>query len=168
MPDSLVEPLYYLVRLILALLCGAIVGWEREVRDKRAGLRTHILICVGACLFTLVTLEIAKQFEHADAMRIVQGSMLAIGFIAGGVIFTQGSSVHGLTTAAGLWVLTAVGLALGMGLYFLGIASTLLALIVIAILPRIERRIHRPPRSLHPETSTPPSGEDTGDIPDRR
>ncbi len=160
MPDSLVEPMYYLVRLILALLCGAVVGWEREIRDKRAGLRTHILICVGACLFTLVTLEIAKQFEHADAMRIVQGSMLAIGFIAGGVIFTQGSSVHGLTTAAGLWVLTAVGLSLGMGLYFLGIASTLLALIVIAILPRIERRIHRPSGSLHTEAPTPPSGDD--------
>lgn len=145
MPEYLVLWLTYAGRLILAAVCGAVVGWEREVREKRAGLRTHILICVGACLFTLVALEMSGRFVGADIMRVVQGLLLGIGFIAGGVIFTRGRSVHGLTTAAGLWVLTAVGLAVGMGFYFLGIAGTVLALVVIAVLPGVETWMHQPP-----------------------
>lgn len=127
-------------RLLLALLCGAVIGWEREMHAKGAGLRTHILISVGACLFCLVGLRMHEQFHVGDPLRIVQGALLGVGFIAGGVIFTQRGSVRGLTTAAGLWVLTAVGLAAGLGYYFLAALSTLLAIAVITWMRRVERR----------------------------
>jgi putative Mg2+ transporter-C (MgtC) family protein len=107
------DALTLLVRLLLAACCGAAVGWERELHEKRAGLRTHTLICLGACLFSLVALRIQEEFAGTDVMRVVQGLLLGIGFVAGGVIFTHGHSVYGLTTAAGLWVLTGVGLAIG-------------------------------------------------------
>jgi len=126
------------VRLLLAAICGGVVGWERESHEKGAGFRTHMLICMGACLFALVTLEIRRLFPEADVMRVVQGLMLAIGFLCGGVIFTRQGSVQGLTTAAGLWVLTGVGLAVGFGLYFLGVLGTALAFVIIATLKTAE------------------------------
>ena len=126
------------LRLLLAAIFGGIVGWERESHEKGAGLRTHMLICVGACLFALVTLEIRNIFPEADVMRVVQGLMLAIGFLCGGVIFTRQGSVQGLTTAAGLWVITGVGLAVGFGFYFLGALGTALAFVIIATLKNAE------------------------------
>jgi len=125
------------LRLFLAALFGGIVGWERESHEKGAGLRTHMLICVGACLFTLITAKIA-QAPGTDILRAVQGLMLAIGFLGGGVIFTRRGSVQGLTTAAGLWVLTAVGLAVGFGYYFLGALGTVFAFVIIATLKQAD------------------------------
>lgn len=121
-------------RLFLAAVFGGVVGWEREFHEKGAGLRTHMLICVGACLFALVTVELRKEFEDADVMRVVQGLLIGIGFLGGGVIFTHRGSVHGLTTAAGLWALTGVGLAVGFGFYVLGALGTAFAFIIIATL----------------------------------
>jgi putative Mg2+ transporter-C (MgtC) family protein len=134
-------------RLILAALCGGLIGYEREVREKGAGLRTHMLICMGACMYSLVGVSMYKQYPTGDPLRVVQGLLLGVGFIAGGVIFTQRGSVHGLTTAAGLWVLTAIGLAAGFGYYFLTGVGTFLAVAVIIWLGRIEReRIRKHPR----------------------
>ena len=84
-------------------------------------------------------------------MRVVQGLLLGIGFLAGGVIFTRSGSVQGLTTAAGLWVLTAVGLAVGFGYYFLAVIGTLLTFVIIAGLKQIELRIHKAPRPDEPK-----------------
>jgi len=134
-------------RLILAAACGAVIGWEREFHAKVAGLRTHMLISVGACMFTLVAIEMHRDFPGSDVMRVIQGLVLAIGFIAGGVIFTRGRSVMGLTTAAGLWVLTGVGLATGLGYYFLAVTGTLLGLVIIAGLKRIDSWLHARPAS---------------------
>lgn len=131
------------IRLLIAAICGGVVGWEREFHEKGAGLRTHMLICLGSCLFALLTLEIREDFEDADIMRVVQGLLLAIGFLCGGVIFTRGGSVQGLTTAAGLWVLTGVGLAIGFGYYFLGALGTALAFIVIAALKSADAWLRR-------------------------
>ena len=131
-----------ILRLVVAGVCGAVVGWEREIREKGAGLRTHTLICIGSCLFTLVVLQMHEKFPGTDIMRLVQGLLLGIGFVAGGVVFTQRGSVKGLTTAAGLWVLTAVGLAAGLGYYFLAGLGTLLTLLITAGLKQIERRMH--------------------------
>jgi len=148
MPDIL----WYVVaalRLLVAGVCGAVIGWERELSEKGAGLRTHTLISLGACLFSLAALRLRAQYG-GDVLRVVQGMLLAVGFLAGGVIFTRGSSVYGLTTAAGLWVLTGVGLAAGLGYYFLALFGTLLTIVIIAWLRRVERRIHQP---------APPPGE---------
>ena len=137
-----------LIRLVLATVCGAAVGWEREFHHKGAGLRTHMLICTGACLFSLVALQMRHDFRDADIMRLVQGLLLAIGFIAGGVIFTRRGSVSGLTTAAGLWVITGVGLAIGLGYYFFAIMGTAFALIIIAGLKRMESWLHAKPEAV--------------------
>ena len=131
------------VRLLLAGLCGAAIGWEREFHKKGAGLRTHMLICSGACLFTIIGLELVKLAPGADILRLVQGAAIGIGFIGSGVIFTQGPSVKGLTTAAGLWVGTAVGLASGMGFKELAILGTVFAVLTIASLKRVEAWLGR-------------------------
>jgi putative Mg2+ transporter-C (MgtC) family protein len=130
-----------LARLLVAAACGAMVGWEREVRVKAAGLRTHMLLAIGACLFSLAALRMNAN----DLTRLVQGMLTGAGFIAAGVIFRQGPSVHGLTTAAGLWVMTGIGMAVGLGEYFLGVVATVFMFFVMSSFRRIEKRIpHRP------------------------
>jgi len=130
------------LRLTLAGACGALVGWQREARDKAAGLRTHMLLALGACLFTLVTLDM----EMGDPIRVVQGMLIGTGFIAGGVIFRQGDLVRGLTTAVGLWVMGAIGVSAGLGRYFLAVVATAAVFLVMSVLQQVEQRIaHRPP-----------------------
>ena len=143
------------MRLLVAGLCGAAVGFEREISEKGAGLRTHILICLGACLFSLVGLRMSEELHAGDPLRILQGMLLGVGFIAGGVIFTRRGSVRGLTTAAGLWVLSGIGLASGMGYYFLAIFGTFLTVTIIAWLKHIERRIHKNRNGQSPPASPP-------------
>jgi len=127
------------LRLALAGLCGAAVGWQRERHEKAAGLRTHMLLALGACLFTLVAIRVSPD----DITRLLQGMVTGTGFLAGGVIFREGASVRGLTTAVGLWVMGAIGTAIGMGDYFLGVLATLLTFIVLSVLLRVEDRIAR-------------------------
>ena len=130
-------------RLLLAVLCGAAIGLEREINQKGAGLRTHIMIAAGACLFSLVGLEMHERFPNGDPLRLLQGMLLGVGFISGGVIFTNRGLVKGLTTAAGLWVLTGVGMAAGLGYYFVAIFGTVLSLAVIGWMKHAEKLIHR-------------------------
>jgi putative Mg2+ transporter-C (MgtC) family protein len=136
-------------RLALAAACGALVGGQRERRDKAAGLRTHMLLAVGACLFTLVAIRVHPD----DITRLIQGIVTGAGFLAGGVIFREGASVRGLTTAVGLWVMGAVGLAIGVGEYFLGILATAVTFVVLSFLQWVEQRIAR-----HPGEGPPHSG----------
>jgi putative Mg2+ transporter-C (MgtC) family protein len=130
-------------RLAVAAVCGAIVGWEREFHEKGAGLRTHMLITVGACLFALVGVQIRKDFPDADPMRLIQGLVIGVGFISGGVIFTRGGSVKGLTTATGLWLVTGVGMAAGLGYTVLAVLGTLLGFVIIAALKQTDAWLHR-------------------------
>jgi putative Mg2+ transporter-C (MgtC) family protein len=130
------------LKLFIASVLGATIGWEREVHHKGAGLRTHLLICMGACLFCVVSLRMRETF-NGDMLRLIQGMILGIGFLAGGVIFTQQGSVYGLTTAAGLWVLTAIGIAVGLGYYLLAVFATALSIVIIAWLKVLERRLHK-------------------------
>lgn len=136
------EELVILFRLAVAVVCGALVGWERELHEKGAGFRTHMLICLGACIFTIIAAKMHADFGNADITRVVQGVVTAVGFIAGGLIFVSGTSIHGLTTAAGLWVLTGVGAAIGVGYYWVAIVGTLMAFVIIALLKRVARTIH--------------------------
>jgi putative Mg2+ transporter-C (MgtC) family protein len=126
-------------RLALAALCGAVVGWQRERHEKAAGLRTHVLLALGACLFTLV----AVAAHGDDTTRIMQGIITGAGFLGGGVIFREGASVRGLTTAVGLWVMGAVGMAIGTGEYFLGVLATVLVFLVLSALLWVENRAAR-------------------------
>jgi len=149
---------YYIatLRLLLAGVCGAVIGVEREAHEKGAGLRTHILISIGACLFALIGLRMSEQFPGGDPMRLLQGMLLGVGFLAGGVIFMRRGSVKGLTTAAGLWVLTAVGLGCGLGYYFLAAFGTVLSITIIAWMRHIERHIHERVKADQP----PPTNKD--------
>lgn len=128
-----------ILRLFIALVCGAVIGLEREIRDKAAGLRTHILVCLGACIFGILGLELRTRFAGADILRLAQGLLIGVGFLGAGVIFKEGPTVKGLTTAAGIWVMGAVGLAVGVGSYYLASLATLFTLVTVALFGRLER-----------------------------
>ena len=123
--------------LCVALGLGAIIGIERELSDKAAGLRTNILICVGSCLFMIVS----KNFTgilNADPTRIAAQIVTGIGFIGAGAIMHEGEQVTGLTTAATIWVVAAVGMAVGVGDYRIGAFTTLMTLLVQTLFPRLD------------------------------
>jgi len=124
-----------IVRLLVATALAAAVGCEREARGKVAGLRTHVLIAVGAAAFTGASLY---GFAGADVSRVAAGVITGVGFLGAGVIFRgiSGTGVSGLTTASSIWVTAGIGLAAGCGLYLLALAVTVIALVVLE-LPRI-------------------------------
>ena len=119
-------------RLVIATALAAVIGYDREVRGKAAGVRTHVMIALGAAAFTLASIY---GFADADGSRVASGVVAGVGFLGAGVIFRggQGSAVAGLTTAASIWVTAGVGLATGCGLYALAIGVALLALIVLRL-----------------------------------
>lgn len=142
-------------RLLLAAGLGAAVGLEREYRQKPAGLRTNILIALGSALFTILSISMGHESGTAD--RIAAQIVTGIGFLGGGAILRSGNTVHGMTTAATIWVNAAIGVAAGMGQYALATATAVLTLVVLGVLPPIEayfeRRAgwtdgHRPPSDL--------------------
>lgn len=106
-----------LLRLAIAFVLSAIIGLERERHDRPAGLRTHVLVCVGSCLLMLVSIAVAGDRVGADPGRIAAGVVTGMGFLGAGTIIRYGSTVRGLTTAASLWVTSAIGLAAGIGWY---------------------------------------------------
>ena len=132
-----------ILRLFLAMVCGATIGLEREIRDKAAGFRTHILVCIGACLFGMLGLTLVNVYKNADILRLAQGLLIGIGFLGGGVIVREGASIQGLTTAAGIWVMGAVGLAIGVGSYGIAFAGTVFGLLTITLFGGIEKLIKR-------------------------
>jgi putative Mg2+ transporter-C (MgtC) family protein len=123
------------LRLVFAMLLGGLIGWDREARGKAAGLRTHMMVGLGAAGFTLAAMEISAVYvplgATADPLRALGGVVGGIGFLGAGAIFRSGSDVKGLTTAAGLWVVGAAGVACGAGLWILssvivGLVATVL------------------------------------------
>ena len=131
------------LRLFLAAVCGAIIGLEREIRDKAAGLRTHILVCIGACLFGMLGLELTASYRDADILRLAQGLLIGVGFLGAGVIMREGASIKGLTTAAGIWVMGAVGLAIGVGSYYIGLVGTLFSFLTVALFGKVEKLVKK-------------------------
>ena len=132
-------------RLALAMVVGAVLGVERERLDRPAGLRTYMLVVEGACLFMICAILLADQVARSgvvsDPGRIASTVVQGIGFIAAGVILTTGKEVIGLTTAAGLWVATALGLLIGAGFYVIAIVATGATIVALVALRGIERRI---------------------------
>ena len=119
-----------ILRLLLATALGAIVGYQRERANKPAGLRTHTLICVGAALFTLASIY---GFGEADPARIAAGIVAGIGFLGAGAIIRTREHLVGLTTAATIWSVAAIGLAAGAGLYILSAITTAVVLIILLL-----------------------------------
>jgi putative Mg2+ transporter-C (MgtC) family protein len=132
-------------RVGLALLAGALLGFEREIHDKPAGLRTYALVSQGAALFMVLGVMLSRagygESVTVDPSRLASTVVQGIGFLAGGVIFTIGHKVNGLTTAAGIWVAAAVGLLIGGGFYILGFGAVVMAIIALRGLTLIGRNV---------------------------
>lgn len=137
------------MRLVMALVLGGIIGLERELHAKPAGLRTHILIALGAGLLALVSLDVIGAVDpvnsqiRTDPLRLMQAATAGLAFLAAGAIIHSGGAVHGLTTGASLWITGMIGLAAGTGRLWLAITATVLSLIVLLVLRVIDRHVDR-------------------------
>jgi len=148
MVDTLTPLPIIFIRLGIALGLGAIIGFERELTIHSAGLRTHILIALAACLYTILTLEIFHLPEvmsngRSDPIHSIEAVTAGIAFLGAGAIFRQRSSPRGLTTGAGMWLAGAVGMTAALGYYFVGLAVTVAAVLVLLVLKEVDRRIDR-------------------------
>jgi putative Mg2+ transporter-C (MgtC) family protein len=140
-----------IMRLLLASALGGLIGLEREVHGRPAGFRTHLLVSLGACLFTVASIEFYRFFGNfsgtmpvgVDPGRIAAQVVTGIGFLGAGAIIKERASVRGLTTAACLWVAAAVGLACGSGMYAAALVVTILAVVSLLLLKRVENRLRR-------------------------
>jgi putative Mg2+ transporter-C (MgtC) family protein len=130
----------YILRVVLAIVIGGIIGAEREFRHKAAGFRTIIFICVGACLFTIFSMEIGGL---QDPARIAANIVSGVGFLGAGVILRSGGRVIGLTTASAIWLSAALGLGIGAGQYALSTAAALLTVVILFVFPPLEGLIDR-------------------------
>lgn len=139
------------VRMLLAMICGGIIGIEREFKRRPAGFRTHILICLGAAMPTLISQYLYMYMNYyTDMARLGAQVIAGMGFIgAGTIIITKGQRVKGLTTAAGLWTSAIVGLAIGMGFYEGGILATFLIFIAETLCSKLEYRIFKYVPEIH-------------------
>lgn len=134
-----------LVRLLLSVLMGGLIGFEREQNNHPAGFRTHILVCLGSSLIMLLSIYgfsdfIGETNVRLDPARLATAVITGIGFLGAGTILFTGKSITGLTTAASLWVVAAMGLAIGAGFYFAAITVTCLVLIILWMFNKVERR----------------------------
>jgi len=133
-----------ILQLLLAAFLGGLIGVEREALRRAAGLKTYILVCVGCALFTIVSYAGFKEFVGTtsfDPSRIAAGILTGIGFIGAGTILRRENKIEGVTTAAGLWVTSAIGVAVGLKFYVLAIFTALLSLFVLTILRSAEYKI---------------------------
>lgn len=132
------------LRLLGALLCGMLVGVDREMRNKRAGLKTHVLVCLGAALCMIVSecIILGREGVTTDATRIAANVVTGVGFLCAATLINRGNgSLHGLTTAAGLWTTAVIGLACGSGWLEVGLLAAVLVLLVFAVLGRADAYI---------------------------
>jgi putative Mg2+ transporter-C (MgtC) family protein len=126
-----------ILRMLLAAILGGLLGYQRERQGKEAGLRTHMLVALGSAFFVLIPLQAGMSI--GDLSRVLQGLIAGIGFLLAGTILKQQApgQIYGLTTAAGLWLTAAVGVAVGLGREASAILGTILALIILALLPQV-------------------------------
>lgn len=132
------------VRVLVAAILGGMVGWEREHKGRAAGLKTHILVSIGSALFVLAPL--LSGIEGGDVTRVMQGIVSGIGFLGAGAILKldKGERIQGLTTAAGVWMTAAIGMAAGMGQEMVALATTVMALLVVGAVPKLQGRTANP------------------------
>lgn len=137
------------VRLLLAATLGGLLGYEREYKGKAAGLRTHMLVSLGAALFVLVPLEAGVSLT--EVTRVMQGIITGIGFLGAGTILKGSSAqdVKGLTTAAGIWLTAAIGIATGLGHEATAVLTTCFALVIFLLMPRLEQHAARASARQH-------------------
>ncbi len=149
--ETIAQDLALLPRLVLTLLLTGLLGWERELKDRPAGLRTHMLVGISACSFVLLGEVFIERFGRGDGdhlsfdpIRIIEATVAGVSFLGAGTIFVRGSRhVYGLTTAGSLLAAAAVAMMVAVERYALAVAVTLLILMVVAGLQRLEARAHK-------------------------
>lgn len=146
-------------RLIAAVVCGGAIGWERETQNKPAGLRTLMLVALGAASFTLITMALVAHLPTLDPLRVVDGVIGGIGFLGAGVIIQSRGTVMGITTAAAIWVVGSLGVACGVGEYRIALFVTVLGLLILHPVAHLEEALNRfyrrsPPDSRSSETES--------------
>ena len=126
------------------MFLGAVIGMEREVHGKAAGLRTYALVSLGACLFTIISIYGFREFAPVgfDPSRIASQVVVGIGFIGAGLIFLRGNEVQGLTTAAGLWISAAIGMGVAVKMYWISVFTSLLAVFILRVMRWVEPYFH--------------------------
>ena len=145
--QQILNELQYLIGVLLAVILGFAIGFERKLRYKEAGIRTHIIVCVGAALLTVVS-KYGFVGVTADAARIAAQVVSGIGFLGAGIIMFRGQKMHGLTTAAGVWTTAGVGMAAGAGLYIVAVGATII-IIAVQCICHIKCRLFLPKRFYH-------------------
>lgn len=136
------------LRLLLAMLCGGAIGFEREWRSHAAGLRTHMLVCMSAAIVAILTIEITHHEAFSgnqvqvDPVRLIEAVTAGVAFLAAGVIVYTKGHVKGLTTGAGLWFAGAIGLSCGLGFWHIAVIATLMALTVLLILRHLSDKLN--------------------------
>lgn len=172
---TVLPPLDAVLRTFMAVVVGCLIGLDRELRNKPAGMRTHILISLAAALFTLITFELHTQFagedgsRTADPVRIIEAVTAGVAFLAAGAIIQSRGNVQGLTTGANMWLAGALGVACGAGYYVLALIGTVFALIVLVVLAKLQARWtdkhpDEPPRDKSP-TDPPRNDKSNRDRP---
>lgn len=131
-----------ILSLVLAVIFGGVIGLERELSGKAAGLRTNLLICLGAAVFTIISKQMVQGTE-GSATRIAAQIVTGVGFLGAGAIIQDRGGVHGLTTAATIWLVASIGMACGARLYLHGLITTLIAIVVLIGLAKLARTLER-------------------------
>lgn len=132
-----------IINLMIATFLGGLVGLERESGRRPAGLRTYMLVCTGSCLFTILSINAFSPTVGGNTARVAAQIVSGIGFLGAGTVWRSHDAVKGLTTAAGLWVVAAIGMAVGAGMGILALAATLIVLAILTVMLRVERLIFR-------------------------
>ena len=137
------------LRILMAVIVGGLIGLERGMKNRPAGLRTYMLVCTGACLIMLTNQYIYQTFQTGDPTRMAAQVVNGIGFLgAGTIIVTRRNQIKGLTTAAGLWSAAGVGLALGIGFYEAALVGSVAIFIVMTLLQKMDNRMHRKTKTV--------------------
>lgn len=144
-----------MLRIFLAAVLGAVIGFERFYKRKEAGIRTHALVAMGSALFTAISIFGFENAGFRDPARVAAQIVVGIGFLGAGLIFLKGNAVRGLTTAAGVWAAAAIGMAAGVGFFAVAIYTTIIALFLLWGVRLLEKRL---PRLSERE------GEEDGDV----
>ena len=174
-PNLSVPPLEAALRIFLAMMLGGVLGWERQRKSKPAGLKTHMLVSLGAASFSLMTFElyaslISARVYAGDPMRTVTAIVGGLGFLGAGAIIRSGDSVYGVTTAATVWVAGALGVACGTGQYVIAATVISLSIIVLTLVHAVEKKLADGPYApfkgvRHGPSGRPPHEKETGERP---
>ena len=150
-----------LISIVLATVLGTAIGLEREVSGKAAGLRTNVLICLGAAVFTIISRQMALEYD-ASVPRIAAQIVTGVGFLGAGAIIQDRRGVHGLTTAATIWLVASIGMACGAHFYELAAISTLVAMLVLIVFGKLAKSLDRY-RDKHKAQSPPDEQQEPSD-----